>query len=313
MRCNVLNFFTTFYSMLHDRRGNPVKILFPLRYLIRWLSNKILPIWLSKNSNATKSLNLQKIDDLRVIVSMTSFPGRINTVWMVVECMLRQTRKPDAIILYLSKKQFKSLKDVPESLTSRIGSVFHIELVEDDFRSHKKYLYAFQAFENDMVITIDDDIFYPTTMINSLVESHQKNPEAVICRYAHKIGYDECGGIKPYLSWENSRNYRNNDFFGSGGGTLFVPRKLYKDVIDIGLAMKLCPFGDDIWLNAMARLNGLDVVVSARNPILPIYSESKETLCSVNNDQNMNDAQIKNVILYYEERIGINPFAKDVL
>lgn len=310
MKFNLLDAFVAFYGMLHNKRGNPIKSLFFLRYLVRWLANKFLPIYLSTNNNNNKYSGILKKNEPKIIVSMTSFPGRINTVWMVIECLLRQTRKPDMIILYLSKKQFKSLQEIPEPLKTKIGEVFHIELVDADYRSHKKYLYAFQQFSNDIVITVDDDIFYPTTMIESLIKHHRNNPHAVICRYAHKIEYDKMGKIKPYKCWENALDFKKNDFFGSGGGTLFCPKEMYKDVTDINVAIKLCPLADDVWLNAMARLNGLSIVVSARNPILPIYSETKEKLCSVNFDQNMNDVQIKNVIMFYKNKIGVNPFAK---
>ena len=42
----------------------------------------------------------------KIIVSLTSFPGRINEVWICVESLMRQTFKPDAIELWLSLRQF---------------------------------------------------------------------------------------------------------------------------------------------------------------------------------------------------------------
>ena len=42
----------------------------------------------------------------KIIVSLTSFPGRINEVWICIESLMRQTFKPDAIELWLSLKQF---------------------------------------------------------------------------------------------------------------------------------------------------------------------------------------------------------------
>ena len=78
---------------------------------------------------------------------------------------------------------------------------------------------------------------------------------------------------------------------------------LYKDVTDINLAMKLCPYAEDVWLNAMARMNGLAIIPITRFLILPIFSKSKENLKSINVDQGLNDTQINNIMKYYKINI----------
>lgn len=304
---NLLNILVNSYGALYNRNGVPTRFFSPLRYLHRFFSNKILPFYLahSKCASASKDyLKKELVKGKKIIVSFTSFPGRISTVWMVVECMLRQTIKPDRIILYLSKKQFESITSVPRSLVERQNDVFKIEFVDEDYRSHKKYLYAFQEYPNEIVITVDDDIFYPTTMVESLCKHYQKNHKAVVCRYAKKIKRDAFGKLCPYRDWhEVFCLYDADSFFGSGGGTLFVPSKLFKDVTNAELATNLCPLADDIWLNAMARLNGLSIMPISRKLILPILSDSKETLKSLNVDQNLNDKQIDNVVQFYRKDI----------
>ena len=42
-----------------------------------------------------------------VIISLTSFPARLDTLWQCVESLKRQTVRPEKIILYLSKEQVK--------------------------------------------------------------------------------------------------------------------------------------------------------------------------------------------------------------
>lgn len=306
---NIIDSIINLYGVLYNRRMIPVRFLSPLRLVTRILANFIIPRMLGLNCVKVVSLNENK--GKKIIVSLTSFPGRINTVWMVVECMLRQTIRPDAIILWLSKDQFKSIDEIPLSLKKRQNSIFKIRLVEKDYRSHKKYLYAFQEYPNDIVITVDDDIYYPSTMIASLVECYKKDGDAVVCRYGAKVSYNENGDILPYASWKESFDCRKNDFFGSGGGTLFQPRKLYKDVTNIELAMRLCPLADDVWLNAMTRLAGLSVMHITRRLILPVFSDTEETLCSVNVGENKNDEQIKNVIAYYDGELGVNPFSRN--
>ena len=37
-----------------------------------------------------------------LIVSLTSYPKRINTIWITIESLIRQVQKPDMIILWLA-------------------------------------------------------------------------------------------------------------------------------------------------------------------------------------------------------------------
>ena len=57
----------------------------------------------SRQSGINKSYIRKK----KIIISMTSIPVRIDKVWIVVESLLRQTYKPDQIILWLAKDEFK--------------------------------------------------------------------------------------------------------------------------------------------------------------------------------------------------------------
>ena len=60
----------------------------------------------------------------------------------------------------------------------------------------------------------------------------------------------------------------------------------------------------------MTRLAGLSVEHITRRLILPIFSDTDETLCSVNVGEDKNDEQIKNVATYYEGVLAVNPFAR---
>lgn len=41
-----------------------------------------------------------------IIVSLTTFPARISTVWITIETIFRQEVMPDRIVLWLAKEQF---------------------------------------------------------------------------------------------------------------------------------------------------------------------------------------------------------------
>ena len=299
----VLDLFTRLYGRLHSERLY-YRFLTPSRYVVRSLANHFLPNYLSKPHRVTNKV----IDGL--IVSFTSFPARIDSVWQVVECLFRQTYLPEKIILWLSKEQFPSDKDLPESLRCRLNDRFEIRFVEGDIRSHKKYYYISKLFPEKYVFLIDDDIYYPTTLIENTWKAHVECPEAAICNYGFHIQYDDKGGLKPYNQWKRiyGSSYSDAIFFGSGGGTLIKPSSLYSDLKDINLALKLAPIADDIWLNAMVNLIGLKKVLLNNRQILPVCIKGDSKLASQNRENSQNDIQLENVINYYINKIGVNPF-----
>src|SRR5699024_9292150 len=116
-------------------------------------------------------------EENRIIVSFTSFPARMHKIWMVVESIRRQSLKPDKIILWLSKKQFKGdLNDLPKNLLLQMEDGLQIEFVDEDLRSHKKYYYAFERYADYRIILIDDDILYSSETIKCLFNAHKKYP-----------------------------------------------------------------------------------------------------------------------------------------
>src|SRR5574343_906457 len=106
--------------------------------------------------------------DKKVIVSLTSFPGRVQDVWIVIECLFRQTFKADKIILWLSESQFNGI-ELPQRLLDQKKRGLEIRFVEDDLKSHKKYIYALNEYKNDYVITVDDDLYYDNQLIENQI------------------------------------------------------------------------------------------------------------------------------------------------
>lgn len=296
------------YGKLYNRDHLPNILLTPIRRFYRFLARKIIPLEYNKNKI---HLSAKKhILDRRVIVSLTSFPPRMPLLWLVIESLKRQSIQPDKIILWLSEEQFDSIDSLPTKLRDEIDDVFEIRFVSGDVRSHKKYLYSFIEYHHDYVITVDDDIIYPSDMIESLIMEKKKSPKDIICRYGFKMTYTK-DEIDPFSKWIEDYKLGESDFcFGSGGGTLFVPSELYPDVVNIELAQQLAPLADDLWLNAMCLLAGLHVRVISRDLLLPVKNDNDVRLCTENVGANKNDLQLRNIIDYYIKTIGVNPFAK---
>ena len=247
-----------------------------------------------------------------VIVSLTSFPERIDNVWQVIECMLHQTVLPKKIILWLSKEQFTSKESIPTTLSSLENGIFEIRFVDGDIRSHKKWFYAFKEYKDELVFLIDDDLYYPDDIIKKTMNAYMENSNAIICNYGRKPIFNDDGTLQSYNSWHTYHSESNsNVFFGSGGGTLIKPSMLHEDTLNIDLCLSLTPMADDIWLNAMCNLAGLKKHLLKYGSYLPIVNENNSTLCSINVEQNLNDVQLNDVISYYKNNFNLNPFNRN--
>ncbi len=314
----MIDFFSNLYASI---RGNNI-LLVKMKYysierlIIRLLCNAILPIYLRVTSNNVH-YTLQGTDKAkgRIIVSLTSFNRRIGRVWIAIESILRQTHQPDIIILWLSKEEFPTIDCVPKSLLRLQKRGVKIELRDGNLMSHKKYHYTLIEYPDDHMITIDDDIIYPSNFIRSLLNGYEQNPECVISLFSFKIRRDNDGEILPYSIWSaellnQSTSPSFDIFFGSGGGTFFSAHVLGEEAKNITLAMEKCKFADDVWLNTMCRLNKKKiVVVDNLFSYLPILNFSNSKLVTINNGQNQNDVQLSNLREYYIKHFGKDPYS----
>jgi len=247
----------------------------------------------------------------RLIVSLTSYPDRMYDIHYAVYSLLNQTKKPDMVILYLAEDEFPNgEKDLPKKLLKLKENGLTIKWCEN-LKSYKKLIPALCEFPNDIIVTADDDIYYPNDWLLKLYDSYLKTPEYIHCHRAHKITFKN-NEIDLYTNWrscidDNSASFIN--FFTGAGGVLYPPNSLHKDVLNKELFLKLAPNADDIWFYSMAILNNrkIKVVHKPHNDIkyvnpkrdIGLYDES--TLCLKENSGDGNDTQLKNVLEHYPE------------
>lgn len=264
------------------------------------------------------TLALRPRDRQRVIVSLTSYPQRIDYVADVVRSLFAQLQLPDLTVLYLSEDQFPDgVKSLPPSLTSCLGRDFQIRWVRGDMRSHKKYLYAVRDFPDDLVITVDDDIVCRNTLVGDLLDAHARHPHAVAAIRTHLMEFDANGLLLPYSSWQmeigNSRpdlcDRPSMRLFGtSGAGMLLSPESLPAAAFDTEAIGETCPNADDVWLKAMTAIAGYPMVSVAGWQGVDCIEGSQETSLWATNQRGGNDDAIRKVRAYCEKDLGVGCF-----
>lgn len=203
--------------------------------------------------------------DKKIIVSLTSFPKRINTVHLVIESLLNQTHKADKVILWLTPEEFPNReRDLPDTLLSLIPLGLTIDWYHN-LRSYTKLIPTLRKYPDDLIVTVDDDIVYRPTMIEKLYREHLRHPNDIICHRATKFIYNRdrfatiAGGYKYY----RGASYLNK--LTGAGGVLYPPKCFYKDILNEDLMLQLAPTNDDQWFWLMAVLNDVGVRVAKNN------------------------------------------------
>lgn len=231
-------------------------------YYFSLFLNRKCPDWFEKHP--VKSGINTKLRQERYTVSLTTFPARINHVHIAIETLMRQSFKPDRIVLWLAESQFPD-HQLPERLTELEKKGLTIRYCED-LRSHKKYHYVFQEYPEDNIILADDDLFYPRDSLRKLAKLHKKYPNDIVCLSAQIIGptmkslpsvWETPSWGKKYISCWEAQAF-------TGAGSLFPVRWYTEELFDKEKAMAMAGSADDLWLKAMSLNAG--VRTSVENP-----------------------------------------------
>ncbi len=204
-------------------------------------------------------------DKQKIIVSLTSFPAAIPYAVQAIRSVLAGSLLPNKIVLYLDTQKFPGGVLPPELEALKAESkIFEVRFDPAEIRSYKKLIPALRDFPEDVIVTIDDDIFYHPNMLRDLLKLHRRLPEAIIAHRVRKIRPDA-----PYRKW---RKYKWYDFvfkrlhfdyhaMQTGvGGVLYPPHTLDEGMLVPELFMSMAPTNDDIWFWAAAVSKGTYVV-----------------------------------------------------
>ena len=271
-----------------------------LNYKIR--SNLLFNAVLTNDERMTRTL---ADGDTELIVSFTTYSKRIHDVHLVIESIAQQTVKPHRIILWLDEDEF-TLETIPLILQRQIDRGLEVRFCLN-YRSYKKLIPTLDAFPDANIITIDDDFLYPHDMIEVLLREHRAFPKCILGHIAHKVMVHN-KRISPYIEWENEiQNPEANDFiFLTTGAGVFLPPHIFDaEVLNANVFLQICPYADDVWLNAMSLLSGVerkkvndDRVFRER--FLPIPGSKDIALSEYNTEKGGNDKQLKAVFEKYD-------------
>ena len=256
------------------------------------------------NSNTQLDIN-HTPREKKIILSLTTFPPRFKFIPITLQSLLKQTVRPDKIIVWLGNDS----KEITEEMKSYEQYGVEFIFMEDNLMPHKKFIYAIQQYPEDIIITADDDIIYPEDYIQVLMDSYRKYPNYISARRVHYITRKSNGNLFPYNNWINNfsllRKPSHRLLATGGAGVLYPPHSLPQQAFNAELIKKYCLKADDIWLKFMELLNGTKVVWAPSKCIEPpsIRESQEVALSCTNTKQNQNDIYINNMLKLYRNEL----------
>lgn len=230
-----------------------------------------------------------------LIVSLTSYPARINNVWMTVESIFNQSLKPCRIVLVLSELEFPE-KKLPKKIEEQVSRGLEIAWTEDNIKSYKKLIPVKDKYPDSTIVTFDDDVIYERNRLRDLVNAANKNPGFVVGargKEVSTVGDSFC----PYVSWpmagKDSDPYRV--VLTGVGGILYPPGLIdVKLLCDMTLAQEICPTADDLWFWFSEVWSSVPVKCLGLNKNMSVrFRDKSAALTTLNVDEGGNDRQLK--------------------
>lgn len=191
-----------------------------------------------------------------LIVSLTSYPPRFPTLHRTLHCLLRQTVRPDRIVLWIGETE-----ELPQATRKLEAHGLEIRCTRH-LGAFTKLVPALAVFPQAFIATADDDAYYPPDWLECLSASYDEDSPAILCRRAHRPAFEPDGSFLPFDSWQTdvrdaAARRPSADLIPTGvGGVLYPPRSLDPTVADETLFTRLCPHTDDFWFYWMARRAG---------------------------------------------------------
>jgi len=262
---------------------------------------------IKNNKTINSSPVSEKNEQSDLIVSLTTYGERINIVHITILSLLNQTISAGKVILWLAEGEFK-FSDLPSDLTQLCEFGLEIKFY-NDIKSFKKLIPTLAEFENNTIITFDDDVVYPRNQIEKLVKVHTVHPEAIVCHHARNLALNSENQPERYDDWlfyskESRPNKPCKNLFPVGiGGVLYPKNALHKEVMNEQAFTRLCPKADDLWFKLMALKNNTLTMLVENPRAYRDYLLIPQTQDGALWQQNRfsNDSQLKNLLNAYPD------------
>lgn len=244
-----------------------------------------------------------------LIVSLTSYGKRVkDSLPYALYSLLTQSVVPDEIVVYLDREHWSN-QNLPLILREMQNKDVKFRYVED-IKSYKKLIPALQDFPDSPILTVDDDFYYNSSIIEWLNEEYIKSDKKTIIGSWGCVPEKRNGHYLPYSMWKDCKygNKFSDYSLFAGNGTIYPPHVFDDEILKSDVFMQLAPTADDIWFWVMEKRQDISIRLipqagyGLHTPINRIETydlNQKGTLFFTNCTQGENDKQFNKLIEKY--------------
>jgi len=225
-------------------------------------------------------------------ISLTSIPSRLDILPRTLRALLKQTLKPSAIHIWLSKDSYQLDGGCSEDLPRELRELLATEPIylhwTDNLGPFTKLLPFCNQYPDTPVLVVDDDTIYDENLV--LTAYTLWNQHKCCIAFRATIYSKE-----HYRLWPNASDKKDVNIFHKGNGGVVYHTKWFQDPLfhNAEVYKKLCPTADDIWINLWRMKKGILCYCYAR-PLIKSSIPVKTTLFHFNesnNDRILNDVR----------------------
>ena len=243
-------------------------------------------------------INKDKAQGKQFVISMTSYGKRLyKKAPFALASIFHQSEKPDRIVLWLAHGT-----KIPKRINRLISKGLEVKFCED-IGSKKKIIPAVKEFPHDVIITADDDSYYPQEWFGLLKDAHLESPHKIFCHLASEILLSEDKIVQPMLDWRGPIQvveYSKRIYPVGVGGILYPPNSFNDELFNKEMFQKVSPTSEDAWSWAMSRYAGTEsaVVKNRINGFRHIVVDN-DGLNIIHDGQGQKDQIIQNILKEY--------------
>jgi hypothetical protein len=231
---------------------------------------------------------------MKVIISFTTIPSRIGEIKPMIDSICNQTFKPNSILLWLPKtyKRSKSELKIPDFIKR---SNIRIELCKDVGPFTKLYYILKQEYNNKetIIVTADDDVYYPPKWLEGLIKQSKKTPNKAI-GYRGRILENKLDYKSGQLMFgAPTRKPLNVDVITGTWGALYKP-KFFSEFIFNNEMLSSNFMVDDIWITGNLAQNGIERIIIKNRGVKSIQEiHNIDPLWSINKESDNNNKMLQ--------------------
>ncbi|MDO6709125.1 glycosyltransferase family A protein [Aliiglaciecola sp. 2_MG-2023] len=246
------------------------------------------------------------------VVSFTAISTRIERVAKTVESIAKQTLPAHSINLYVSPDPYLVDEGIPanhpelEKIAALGVNIYHTQNI-GPYRKQYPVIHQLRnagASELTPVVTIDDDVIYPETILEDLV-TEMLTTDAVVAHRGRKIvlGANKIDNYSSFPIPDKTPNLLN---MGTGKNGMVYKLKDFPEDKSLFVGPILAPTADDIWCKWATTLLKVPTLIlepnAAYDPSLDFAETAptdKRGLFHTYNARGTNDIAIKNIESFF--------------